>query len=162
MQGPPSPLDLTPFVPPVEAPTPWPWIIGGAALVVVIAAAAVTMYVYEVRGSNRRAPRGGEWAFARMARMAQWLRVKLLPWQTPYEQAQTLSKIMPRSEPAIERVANLYVHERYGRGEPELQEAQLTWRSLRGPMWLTGLKRRIPRSWPSLRGIFRRNRPAEP
>lgn len=162
MQGPPSPLDLTPFVPPVEAPTPWPWIIGGAALVVVIVAAGVTMYVYEVRGSNRRAPRGGEWAFARMARMAQWLRVKLLPWQTPYEQAQTLSKIMPRSEPAIERVANLYVHERYGRGEPELQEAQLTWRSLRGPMWLTGLKRRIPRSLPSLRGIFRRNRPAEP
>jgi hypothetical protein len=95
-----------------------------------------------------------------MARMAHWLRVKLAPWQTPYEQAQALSKIMPRSEPAIDRVANLYVYERYGRGEPEPLEAQLTWRSLRGPMWWAGVKRRFPRSLPSLRRIFRRNKPA--
>ena len=94
--------------------------------------------------------------------MARWLRVKLSPWQTPFEQAQTLSKIMPRNEAAIERVANLYVHERYGRGEPEPLEAQQMWRSLRRPMWWAGFKRRLPVALPSLRRIFRRIKPARP
>jgi hypothetical protein len=99
-----------------------------------------------------------------MARMGRWLRVKLSPWQTPFEQAQALSKIMPHNEPAIERVANLYVHECYGRGEPEPLEAQLTWRSLRGPMWWAGFKRRLPRSLPSFRrfSVGFPSKPVEP
>ncbi|MBI5563631.1 MAG: DUF4129 domain-containing protein [Chloroflexi bacterium] len=160
--GPPSPLDLSDIQPPAETSSPWPWIIGAVAVVVLALLIVAAMYVYEARDSNPRARRGGEWAFARMARMAHWLRVKLSPWQTPYEQAQALSKIMPLNEPTIERVASLYVHERYGRGEAEPLEAQVTWRSLRGPMWWAGFKRRLPRSLPSLRRIFRRNRPVEP
>ncbi|MBI5565973.1 MAG: DUF4129 domain-containing protein [Chloroflexi bacterium] len=166
LQGPASPLDLPDAVPAPQTPSVWPWVMGVVALVAGVLLSVAAMYVYESRGSGRRARRGGEWAFARMARMAHWLRVKLSPWQTPFEQAQALSKIMPHNEPAIERVANLYVHERYGRGEPEPLEAQLTWRSLRGPMWWAGFKRRLPRSLPSLRRIFRRisrrNQPVEP
>ncbi|MBP7687754.1 MAG: transglutaminase domain-containing protein [Thermoflexales bacterium] len=162
LQGPASPLNLPETSAATQAASPWPWVIGGAVLVVVVVAAVAAMYVYEARGSNRRARRGGAWAFARMARMAQWLRVKLAPWQTPYEQAQALSKIMPHNEPAIERVASLYVYERYGRGESEPLEAQVTWRSLRGPMWWAGFKRRLPRSLPSFRRIFRRSKPVEP
>jgi len=165
LNAPASPLNLPPK-PAAEAASPWPWIIGAAVLVVLILLGIVAMSIYEARGSGPRVTRGGEWAFARMARMAHWLRVKLSPWQTPYEQAQMLSKIMPLSEPAIERVASLYVLERYGRGEPEPLEAQVTWRSLRGPMWWTGFKRRLPRSLPSFRRIFRRaprrNQPVEP
>jgi hypothetical protein len=137
--------------------SPWWLIIGGVLVLGLLVVAA--MYVYEMRGSGSRVQRGGEWAFARMARMARWLRVKLSPWQTPFEQAHALSQIMPHNEATIERVASLYVHERYGRGEPEPLEAQLTWRSLRGPMWWMGFKRRLPRSLPSLRKIFRRTKP---
>jgi transglutaminase-like putative cysteine protease len=159
--GPASPLNL-PSTPPVAAEiSPWPFILGGAVLVLILLIAAA-MYMYEARGSGSRVKRSGEWAFARMARMARWVRAKLAPWQTPYEQAQTLSTIMPGNKAAIERVANLYVHERYGRGEAEPLEAQVTWRSLRGPMWWVGFKRRLPRSLPSLRRIFRRNKPARP
>jgi transglutaminase-like putative cysteine protease len=158
--GPASPLNLPPTAPAADI-SPWPFIIGGAGLLLILLVAAA-MYLYEMRGSGAGAPRGGEWVFARMARMAQWLRVKLSPWQTPYEQAQTLSQIMPHNEATIERVANLYVRERYGRGEPEPLEAQLVWRSLRRPMWWTGFKRRLPRSRPSLRRIFRRTKPVRP
>jgi hypothetical protein len=117
----------------------------------------VAMWLYENRGSSRQM-RGGEWVFARLARMARWLRVRLTPSQTPYEQAQALSQIIPRHEPAIERVASLYVLERYGRTETDPIEARTTWRSLRRPIWWTGFKRRIPHSLPSPRKLFRRKK----
>ena len=129
-----------------------------AGLVLLIAAiAAVAMWTYENRGSSRQM-HGGEWVFARLARMARWLRVRLAPSQTPYEQAQALSQIIPHHEPAIERVASLYVLERYGRTPTDLIEARTTWRSLRRPMWWTGFKRRLPHSLPSPRKLFRRKK----
>ena len=168
LQGPASPLNL----PKAAAELPWQLLIGGTGLVLIVIGAALgAMWVYENRGLKRRA-RGGEWAFARMTRLAHWLRVKLAPWQTPFEQARALSQIMPRSEPAIERVAGWYVQERYGRAAPEpsfghaqdavgdaQETAQTTWRSLRGEMWWAGLKRRA--AWPALRRFFKPLRSTE-
>jgi transglutaminase-like putative cysteine protease len=160
LQGPASPLNL-----PKEAgaETPWPVLIGGAGLVLIaIGAALGAMWVYENHGLTRQA-RGGEWVFARVTRLARWLCVQPAPWQTPFEQAQALSQIMPRSEPAITRAAKLYVRERYGRGEPEPLAAQATWRSLRGPMWWAGFKRRVlPCTWPALRRLVKPHRPVRP
>jgi hypothetical protein len=124
-------------------------IIGGGGVLLLIVVVVTLMWWYENRGGTRRL-RGGEWVFAHMTRMSVWLRVYLTSSQTPYEQAQMLSGAMPRSEPMIGRVANLYVRERYGRAAADPVEVRSAWRGLRWPMWWTGLKRRSPRSisWP--------------
>jgi hypothetical protein len=155
--GPASPIDLANLPQGAAAfPSIWLLVIGGAVLLLVIVA-GVGMWTYENRGVRPRGgSRGGEWAFDRMARMASWLRIRLMPWQTPYEQAQALSSVMPHSEAAIEHVASLYVMERYGRSQIDPVEVQVTWRSLRKPMWWAGFKRRIPRTLPSRRQIFHR------
>ncbi len=132
-----------------------------AALITLLLVVSVTLvlagillgaaWAYENRGGIRHL-RGSEWAFARMARMAKWLRVRLLPSQTPYEQARTLRAVMPvASEPAIDRIADLYVIEHYSPTRPDPGESRSVWRDLRWPMWWSGFKRRLPRSVLSLR-----------
>lgn len=118
----------------------WVLIIGAAAAVM-LGATLGGMWLYENRGS-RQLTRGGEWAFARLARMAKWLRVKLSPAQTPYEQARAISAILVGSEGTVDRVTSLYVQERYGRTPADPQETRSIWRALRRPLWLAGLKRR--------------------
>ena len=117
------------------------------------------MWLYEGRGSKRN-PSGAEWIFARLVRMAKWLRIKINPAQTPFEQAQAMSTAMPEREPVLTHVANMYVLERYGRTPADRLEAQTMWRTLRPSLWWTGFKRRIPRSFPRLSTRrFRRIKP---
>jgi transglutaminase-like putative cysteine protease len=172
-----SSADATPVGPrprPERAPEDIDTPVGGSAtsagrpsstlMMLIVIAVALTVFalvtlgviwVYENRGGLRQL-RGSEWAFARMARMAQWLRVRLSLSQTPYEQAHVLSTVMPRAaEPAIDRITNLYVLERYSPIKPDPIEARSVWRDLRGSMWLTGLKRRLPRPWRSVRKLLR-------
>ncbi|HZY41136.1 MAG TPA: transglutaminase domain-containing protein, partial [Anaerolineae bacterium] len=140
----------------------WMLIIGSALVVIAIGSIGA-MWLYENRSGQRQAS-GGEWVFARLSRLARWLRVKLMPWQTPFEQAKALSQIMPASQPAFEKVASLYVQERYGRTPADRADAQTIWRGLRPALWWTGFKRRLPRSLPrrSWRKISRRNKSVEP
>ena len=120
-------------------------IVGGGGVVLLVVVVVTLMWLYENRGGTRRL-HGGEWIFAHMTRMSVWLRVRLTSSQTPYEQAEALSVVMPRGEPMIGRVANLYVRERYGRSAADPVEVRSAWRGLHWSMWWTGLKRRIPRS----------------
>lgn len=114
----------------------------------------IGMRVYEERGVARNLSTGGTWIFARLTRMAHWLRVKLNPAQTPYEQAQAIGQAVPLGSADIERVAALYVQERYGRANADLNEARALWQRLRKPIWLMGLRRRLPHwdfSWQRLK-----------
>lgn len=121
----------------------WLLVVGAASLIVV-GGAATAMWAYENRGAARRATRGGQWIFARLSRMAAWMRVKLSPAQTPFEQAHAISAVLASSsQSAVDRAASLYVLERYGRSAADLIEAQSIWHELRRPMWWTGLKRRL-------------------
>ncbi len=109
------------------------------------------MWWYENRGVPAPQTGGGSWAFAHLARMANWLRVKITAAHTPYEQAQLIGQVIPRCAAAIERLTTLYVRERYGRSEVVLTEARSLWRSIHWSLWWTGFKRRLPRALPTLR-----------
>lgn len=163
LSGPASPINPT-TLDQNSANNPWMWIaiISGTVLVLGVAAVCA-MWLYENRGGKRN-PSGAEWVFARLTRMARWLRVKIVPSQTPFEQAQAMSTAIPDQGSTLTHVANLYVLERYGRTPADRVEAQTIWRALRPSLWWAGVKRRIPRSLPriSWRKVFRRNKSVEP
>jgi hypothetical protein len=125
------------------------------AVLVTISATWMGMRVYEGRGVARDLSTGGIWAFARLTRMARWLRVRLTPAQTPYEQAQAIGRVVPTDSAGIERVAELYVQERYGRASADLSEARTLWNRLRKPIWMTGFRQRLPRWKFSLQRVRR-------
>ena len=108
------------------------------ALGAVFAAGAV--YVVENRGLRNL--RGARWAYARLARVANWLRVDLLPHQTPYEQAALLNQAAPETGDAIDVIAGDFVRETYARDSSGADRARLTWRKTHRRLWLVGLKRR--------------------
>ena len=155
-QGAASPVNTSQSSPGLDQ-TLWLLIMGGGGVLLLGIVIVTLMWLYENRGGTRRL-RGGEWIFAHMTRMSMWLRVRLTSSQTPYEQAEALSVVMPRGEPMIGRAANLYVRERYGRSAADSVEVHSIWRDLRWPLWWTGFKRRLPHSLPSLRHLFRRRR----
>ncbi|MFN8595685.1 MAG: transglutaminase domain-containing protein [Anaerolineae bacterium] len=155
LNGPASPVDQV--KPAVEQPVTQLGTIAliVAAVLVLLVAAVIGMWVYEGRGGMRNAS-GAEWIFARLTRMTKWLRIKISPAQTPFEQAQTIGTVLPGREPVLAQVANLYVAERYGRTPADRVEAQTIWRTLRPSLWWAGVKRRIPRSLPRFK---RRTKP---
>lgn len=136
---------------PISSSPDLTWLlVAGAAGLLLVGGAVIAMWSYENRGISRRAARGGQWAFARLARMAAWMRVKLSPAQTPFEQARSIGAVLAGNEGPVERVATLYVQERYGRTQADPVETQAVWRALRRPMWWAGVKRRLRLSRPTL------------
>jgi len=108
--------------------------LAGAALV------ASVVYVYENRGLTRL--RGARWAYARLVRLAAWLRVELRPAQTPYEQADLLNEAAPGSRDAIDEITGDFVRETFGRDSGDTTRARSTWRQVHLRLWRTGLERR--------------------
>lgn len=98
---------------------------------------------YENRGMPRQAS-GGLWGFARLTRLATWLRVRSSAAHTPFEQAQLVGQIVPQRQAEINRLAEGYVRERYGRATVDVAETRLLWRRVHWPMWWAGFKRRLP------------------
>jgi transglutaminase-like putative cysteine protease len=132
---------------PATAPTdqtPWATIIL-AGLMVLLVGTLIAMWLFENKDGTHRSL-AGEWAFARMTRMSQWLRVSLSPALTPFEQADRLKGAMPSSAGRIDRVAGLFVREQYGRSVVDRSEARSIWSQLHWQMWWAGLVRRWPRS----------------
>jgi hypothetical protein len=93
--------------------------------------------------------------------MSHWLRIALPSANTPYEQADQLKAVMPKSAGPIDRAANLFVRERYGRSETDRSEAHTVWNRLHWKMWWAGLVRRFPRSIPLPRRLLRKPRPVK-
>ena len=114
-------------------------------LAVIVSAAWLGLRAYEGGGDARHATTGGAWAFARLSRMTRWLRVRQSTAETPYEQAKTISLVVPRRRDEIEQLADLYVRERYGRAEVNVTQTRSLWQQIHWSLWGAGLKRRLPR-----------------
>jgi hypothetical protein len=113
-----------------------------------VAAALGTGFTYwktEVRGM------GGlsliERAYARMWRLAERLGVPSPLDQTPYERAEALTMLVPEAESSITRIADLYVIERFGRGNGsgDGNGADTQWSILRPKLWKTWLMKKLSR-----------------
>jgi transglutaminase-like putative cysteine protease len=119
--------------------------IAAAALVLLIGSAWLGVRAYEGGGGAREISTGGAWAFARLARMMRWLRVRPSAAETPYEQARTIGAAVPKRQGEIDQLADLYVRERYGRAEVDLNQTRTIWQRIHWSFWLAGVKRRLPR-----------------
>ena len=118
------------------------WLLAAVSVIVLGAVfAAGAIYVVENRGL-RDLP-GAQWAYARLARLARWLRVDLHAHQTPYEQAALLNAAAPEAGGAIDTIAGDFVREIYARDSSAGDRARLIWRNTHLRLWLVGLKRRI-------------------
>ena len=112
-----------------------------SALVVCAAMAGAAIYVVENRGL--RSLRGARWAYARLVRLAKWLRVDLTAYQTPYEQAELLGEAAPSNRTAIEEITVDFVRETFGRDGSGGDRVRSIWRQVHLGLWWTGLKRRF-------------------
>ena len=112
---------------------------GALAGCAVVAAGAI--YVVENRGL--RGLRGARWAFARLVRLAKWLRVDLTAYQTPYEQAELLGDAAPSDRTAIKDITGDFVRETFGRDASDAERGRSIWRQVHVRLWWTGLKRRF-------------------
>ncbi|HEY4687863.1 MAG TPA: transglutaminase domain-containing protein [Anaerolineae bacterium] len=113
-----------------------------AGLLVIGTVVAIgTIYVVENRGL--KGLRGTRWAYARLVRLARWLRVDVGAHQTPFEQAELLARAAPGSRNEISAITGDFVRETFGRDESGANRARLTWRQTHLRLWGAGLKRRV-------------------
>jgi hypothetical protein len=78
--------------------------------------------------------------------------------ETPYEQARTIGKAVPQRQDEIDQLADLYVRERYGRVEVDLNQTRSIWQRIHWSFWQAGVKRRLPRWLSAPRAWLRRFR----
>jgi hypothetical protein len=72
--------------------------------------------------------------YERMTRLAGLIGVRDTPSQTPYEYADTLGQAVPRGQPDIRQIADVYVRERFSGREIAIEEGQTlvtVWQRLR-------------------------------
>lgn len=139
-------------------PIVWVMAIGLGIIALVAGSGLAGIWWYE----NRQAPKktgGGTWAFARLTRLATWLRVRMSAAHTPFEQAQLIGQAVPRRQSEIDHLADLYVRERYGRAEVDLHQTRSIWRRIHWSLWWAGFKRRLPSGRARLRRLFQRQPP---
>jgi transglutaminase-like putative cysteine protease len=140
-----------------QSTTIWLIAFGLAALALVAGGGFLAIGWYEKRGTPQQAS-GGTWAFARLARMTRWLRLKLSEADTPYEQAKTIGLAVPQRRDEIDQLADLYVHERYGRAEVDLKQTRSIWQRIHWSLWRAGVRRRVPRLLYAPQKLWRRLR----
>jgi hypothetical protein len=134
------------FVPELDSSGPSPAFFGLVGLLVVAAAGAgVTYWVTEKRGTSGLSL--VERAYTRMWRFAAWLGVPSPPDQTPYERADVLKTLVPEAQPPISRITDMYVVERFGRGNGngDGAEAEDQWSLLRSRLWRAWFQKKISR-----------------
>jgi transglutaminase-like putative cysteine protease len=159
--GPASGLDLSENSGAAQAanisPIVWLIAIGLGTILLVAGGGFAAMGWYESRGAPTQTS-GGAWAFARLSRMTRWLRVRQSSADTPYEQAKTIGAVVPKRQGEIDQLADLYVRERYGRVEVDLNQTRSIWQRLHWSLWGVGFKRRLPRWLSALQARFSRFR----
>jgi hypothetical protein len=134
-------------------------IIAGVILLLFLAGGLwLAVWWYENRQAPKK-PGGGTWAFARLTRLGTWLRVKPSIAHTPFEQAQLIGQVVPQRQSEIEHLADLYVRERYGRAEVDVQETRSIWQRIHWSLWRAGFRRRLSRRQLHLPTLFRRRPP---
>jgi hypothetical protein len=134
-------------------------VMGGLTVLLLLVAGGgfLAMAWYEQRGTPRQAS-GGTWAFARLAHMTRWLRLKMSTADTPYEQARSIGLAVPKRRDEIEQLADIYVRERYGRAEVDPAQTRSIWRRIHWSLWGAGVKRRLPSVRAIPQKLWRRSR----
>jgi hypothetical protein len=73
------------------------------------------------------------------------LRIEPLAHQTPNEYAGTVAQYAPRGREAVERIAGLYVEERFSSREVSDASAQVAWQEAWPLLWRRWLEKRVER-----------------
>jgi len=81
--------------------------------------------------------------YQRLCDFARRLGIKFQQHQTPYEYAAALRTTIPEGQDAVQRIADLYVRERFSGREVRGQEAGEAWQSLRPILWRSWLRRKL-------------------
>jgi hypothetical protein len=123
----------------------WLFFVLLALLAIAAAGAGATYWITERRGTSGLTL--VERAYSRMWRFAAWLGVPGPPDQTPYERCTTLKTLVPAGEAPITRITEMYVAERFGRGNGngDNSSAEVQWVLLRPQLWKTWLQKRFSR-----------------
>ena len=86
-----------------------------------------------------------EQVYERLCSFARRLGIQFQRHQTPYEYAAALSTAIPDGQGPVQRIADLYVRERFSGREVSGQEAGEAWQSLRPILWRSWLQRKLER-----------------
>jgi transglutaminase-like putative cysteine protease len=118
----------------------WKWV--GLALIVL---GAVAIALYTIR--RRRQIEGLSVAARVYEDLVNWvrrlLRIEPMAHQTPNEFAGIVVQQVPRSRQAVERIAGLYVEERFGGKDVSGDEAEDAWRQTWPTLWQRWIQRRL-------------------
>ncbi len=124
------------------------WLIGlGGMMFLVLIAAFVLVRPSPWR--SRRALLDPQFAVKLYGLLIQWanrLGLRLLPSQTPNEHAAVIVSAVPEGRPAIVRITDLYVHERYSPelpDETQAQDALMAWTTLQPSLRRHWLQQRL-------------------
>ncbi len=96
------------------------WVRFGLGLTGVLLLASLILWAAWQR--NLRGLTEAEGFYARMTRVAEWLGVKTQPSQTPHEYAGELARVVPQGRPAIWRITEAFVRERFAGIPPAPEE----------------------------------------
>ena len=86
-----------------------------------------------------------ERVYERLCSFARRLGIEFQRHQTPYEYAAALITAIPEGQSPVQRIADLYVRERFSGREVSGQEAGEAWQSLRPILWRRWLQRKLER-----------------
>jgi transglutaminase-like putative cysteine protease len=116
--------------------------LGGLSLASILAGLATfwTLRERKLRGLNPV-----ERVYERLCNFTCRLGIEHQEHQTPYEYAAALITALPEGQGPVQRIADLYVRERFSGREVSGQEAEKAWRSLRPILWRRWLQRRLER-----------------
>jgi len=127
-----------------RAPGRWQAVrwLGGLILALIPAGLATlwTLRERKLRGLNLV-----ERVYERLCDFARRLGIEFQGYQTPYEYAAALITALPEGQGPVQRIADLYVRERFSGREVSGQEAGEAWRSLRPILWRRWLQRKLER-----------------
>ncbi len=114
-------------------------------LVAAFVGTGITYWVTEKRGTSGLSL--VERAYTRMWRFAAWLGVPGPPDQTPYERAEALKMIVPEGQAPISQITDMYVVERFarGNGNGDGSGAEQQWSLLRIELWKSWLQKKLSR-----------------
>jgi hypothetical protein len=118
---------------------PWGWVLLGLVSCALVAAAVLAVL-------RRRQIEGLSAAERVYEDLVDWVRRLLrfgpLAHQTPHEYTGLVSQSVPRGRQAVERIADLYVQERFGGKEVSVASADEAWQQARAAIWRRWLGRR--------------------
>ena len=119
----------------------------GILILVLVAASLAALALLTAR--RRRRIEGLSVAERVYEDLVDWVRRLLyidpLTHQTPHEYAGVVAESMPQGRQAVERIAGLYVEERFGHKVISAAEAEVAWQQARSVLWHRWIGRKIDR-----------------